>query len=175
MQLSIPSGMSRRHFLTHLAGASAMAVPALSLTNSKIKQRAGFGPLLPMVYHAPFPRIRSWKEGTGGDGSAELDVRRYWTDRSGGSEWPDRRDGRDGTSRRDWTGRHDWTGGHDRCNRRDWTDWTEWTEWTEPPNLRRMLVDMIEEYARPTGHADLIRESIDGRVGEGQPPQGSDE
>jgi 4-aminobutyrate aminotransferase len=49
---------------------------ALSLTNSKIKQRAGFGPLLPMVYHAPFPRIRSWKEGSGGDGSAELEVLR---------------------------------------------------------------------------------------------------
>jgi 4-aminobutyrate aminotransferase len=47
---------------------------ALSLTNSKIKQRAGFGPLLPMVYHAPYPRIRSWKEGSGGDGSAELEV-----------------------------------------------------------------------------------------------------
>ena len=31
---------------------------ALSLTNSKIKQRAGFGPLLPMVHHAPFPRPR---------------------------------------------------------------------------------------------------------------------
>ena len=35
--------------------------------------------------------------------------------------------------------------------------------------MRRMLVDMIEEYARHTGHADLIRESIDGLVGEGQP------
>ncbi|MEO8251004.1 MAG: acetyl ornithine aminotransferase family protein [Chloroflexota bacterium] len=49
---------------------------ALSLTNSKLKQRAGFGPLLPMVYHAPFPRVRSWREGSGGDGSAELDVLR---------------------------------------------------------------------------------------------------
>jgi len=49
---------------------------ALSLTNSKIKQRAGFGPLLPMVYHAPYPRIRSWREGSGGDGSAELEVLR---------------------------------------------------------------------------------------------------
>jgi 4-aminobutyrate aminotransferase len=47
---------------------------ALSLTNSKIKQRAGFGPLLPMVHHAPFPRIRAWREGSGGDGSAELEV-----------------------------------------------------------------------------------------------------
>ena len=44
-----------------------------------------------------------------------------------------------------------------------------WSEWTEKPNLRRMLVDMVEEYARHTGHADLIRESIDGLVGEGQP------
>ena len=31
------------------------------------------------------------------------------------------------------------------------------------------MVDMIEEYARHTGHADLIRESIDGLVGEGAP------
>jgi len=37
------------------------------------------------------------------------------------------------------------------------------------PTVRVMLLDMIEEYARHTGHADLIRESIDGLVGEGQP------
>jgi 4-aminobutyrate aminotransferase len=49
---------------------------SLSLTNSKIKQRAGFGPLLPMVYHAPFPRVRAWREGSGGDGSAELEYLR---------------------------------------------------------------------------------------------------
>ncbi len=49
---------------------------ALSLTNSKIKQRAGFGPLLPMVHHAPFPRVRSWRERRGGDGSAELEILR---------------------------------------------------------------------------------------------------
>jgi uncharacterized protein DUF664 len=35
--------------------------------------------------------------------------------------------------------------------------------------LRRLLVDMIEEYARHTGQADLIRESVDGRVGEDPP------
>ncbi len=39
----------------------------------------------------------------------------------------------------------------------------------EAPNLRRLVVDMIEEYARHTGHADLIRESIDGLVGEDPP------
>jgi hypothetical protein len=38
------------------------------------------------------------------------------------------------------------------------------------PSIRRLLVDMIEEYARHTGHADLLRESIDGRVGEDPPP-----
>jgi uncharacterized damage-inducible protein DinB len=48
-----------------------------------------------------------------------------------------------------------------------------WSESTEPPNLRRMLVDMVEEYARHTGHADLIRESIDGLVGEGLPHEGA--
>ena len=34
------------------------------------------------------------------------------------------------------------------------------------PNLRRQLIDMIEEYARHVGHADLLREAIDGLVGE---------
>ena len=43
------------------------------------------------------------------------------------------------------------------------------SDWTERPNLRRVLVDLIEEYARHTGHADLIRESIDGLVGEVAP------
>lgn len=33
-------------------------------------------------------------------------------------------------------------------------------------SLRRLLFDLLEEYGRHTGHADLIRESIDGRVGE---------
>ncbi|MGV8967742.1 MAG: DUF664 domain-containing protein [Cellulomonas sp.] len=31
------------------------------------------------------------------------------------------------------------------------------------------MVDMIEEYGRHTGHADLIREAFDGRVGEDPP------
>jgi hypothetical protein len=38
-------------------------------------------------------------------------------------------------------------------------------------NLRRLLCDLIEEYGRHTGHADLIREAVDGRVGE-DPPGG---
>jgi pimeloyl-ACP methyl ester carboxylesterase len=37
------------------------------------------------------------------------------------------------------------------------------------PSLRRLLIDMIEEYARHVGHADLIRESVDGLVGEDPP------
>lgn len=40
------------------------------------------------------------------------------------------------------------------------------------PTLRRMLVDLIEEYARHTGHADIIRESVDGLTGEDPPAQG---
>jgi uncharacterized damage-inducible protein DinB len=32
--------------------------------------------------------------------------------------------------------------------------------------LRELLVHMIEEYARHCGHADLLRERIDGRVGQ---------
>jgi uncharacterized damage-inducible protein DinB len=34
------------------------------------------------------------------------------------------------------------------------------------PNLRWILIHMIEEYARHCGHADLLRERIDGSVGD---------
>jgi Protein of unknown function (DUF664) len=34
------------------------------------------------------------------------------------------------------------------------------------PTLRRYMIDVIEEYARHVGHADLLRESVDGLVGE---------
>jgi uncharacterized damage-inducible protein DinB len=37
------------------------------------------------------------------------------------------------------------------------------------PSLRRILIDLIEEYARHVGQADLIRESVDGLVGEDPP------
>ena len=36
-------------------------------------------------------------------------------------------------------------------------------------SLRRLLADLIEEYARHTGHADLLREQVDGGTGEGAP------
>ena len=74
--------LARHH--THRPGLIAFegafhgrTMGALSLTNSKIRQRAGFGPLLPMVYHAPFPRQRTWREGSGGDGSARAWVLRH--------------------------------------------------------------------------------------------------
>ena len=38
------------------------------------------------------------------------------------------------------------------------------------PSLRRLICDLIEEYGRHTGHADLLREAVDGRVGEDPPP-----
>jgi hypothetical protein len=39
------------------------------------------------------------------------------------------------------------------------------------PSLRRLVCDLIEEYGRHTGHADLLREAVDGLVGE-DPPAG---
>jgi len=39
------------------------------------------------------------------------------------------------------------------------------------PSLRRLVCDLIEEYGRHTGHADLLREAADGLVGE-DPPAG---
>lgn len=36
---------------------------------------------------------------------------------------------------------------------------------SQPISLREVLVIMIDEYARHCGHADLLRERIDGRIG----------
>lgn len=50
-------------------------------------------------------------------------------------------------------------GGLDRLARKPWPN-------GEAPSLRWILFHMIEEYARHNGHADLIRESVDGQTGE---------
>jgi uncharacterized damage-inducible protein DinB len=50
-------------------------------------------------------------------------------------------------------------GGLDRLAARGWSDGRK-------PNVRWILTHMIEEYARHNGHADLIRESVDGQTGE---------
>ena len=50
-------------------------------------------------------------------------------------------------------------GGLEQLARRTWPD-------GRAPSLRWILVHLIEEYARHNGHADLIRESVDGLTGE---------
>jgi uncharacterized damage-inducible protein DinB len=50
-------------------------------------------------------------------------------------------------------------GGLDRPAEVRWPDGTA-------PSLRWIVVHMIEEYARHNGHADLIREAVDGETGE---------
>jgi uncharacterized damage-inducible protein DinB len=50
-------------------------------------------------------------------------------------------------------------GGLARPAHRAWAD-------GRSPSLRWIVVHMIEEYARHNGHADLLRESIDGSTGE---------
>jgi uncharacterized damage-inducible protein DinB len=50
-------------------------------------------------------------------------------------------------------------GGLEQLARRTWPD-------GRAPSLRWILTHMIEEYARHNGHADLLRESVDGQTGE---------
>ena len=50
-------------------------------------------------------------------------------------------------------------GGPDQLAARKWSD-------GRAPSLRWILCHMIEEYARHNGHADLIREAVDGVTGE---------
>ena len=54
-------------------------------------------------------------------------------------------------------------GGLEQSSRMVWQD-------GRSPNLRRVLTDLVAEYSRHAGHADLFREAIDGLVGE-DPPQ----
>jgi uncharacterized damage-inducible protein DinB len=50
-------------------------------------------------------------------------------------------------------------GGLDQLARRTWPD-------GRAPSLRWIICHMVEEYARHNGHADLIREAVDGLTGE---------
>jgi uncharacterized damage-inducible protein DinB len=50
-------------------------------------------------------------------------------------------------------------GGLDRLAKRGWPD-------GRSPSLRWIVCHMIEEYARHNGHADFLRESVDGLTGE---------
>jgi hypothetical protein len=50
-------------------------------------------------------------------------------------------------------------GGLERPARQPWPDGSS-------PSLRWIVIHMIEEYARHNGHADLLRESVDGQTGE---------
>jgi uncharacterized damage-inducible protein DinB len=54
------------------------------------------------------------------------------------------------------------TGGLDQLIKHTWPD-------GRTPSLRRIMIDVIEEYARHVGHADLLREAVDGLVGEDPP------
>ena len=50
-------------------------------------------------------------------------------------------------------------GGLDRAANQPWAS-------GEAPSLRWIMLHMIEEYARHNGHADLLREAVDGETGE---------
>jgi uncharacterized damage-inducible protein DinB len=50
-------------------------------------------------------------------------------------------------------------GGLDRLAVRTWPD-------GRAPSLRWIMLHMVEEYARHNGHADLLREAVDGETGE---------
>jgi hypothetical protein len=73
-----------------------------------------------------------------------------------------------------------WDGAVERCRARfeaalamDGPDQLVHASWPDGQHasLRRLLCDLIEEYGRHTGHADLLREAVDGQTGE-EPPAG---
>ncbi|MFI7130748.1 DinB family protein [Nonomuraea sp. NPDC050153] len=114
-------------------------------------------------------------------------VEDYWFSRSlRGGDWPPPWDTVDWQADRDW----DWSSAADDSPEQLFALWQEavsrsrsavaealadgdlgqlarrsWAD-GQAPSLRWILCHMIEEYARHNGHADLIRESVDGLTGE---------
>jgi uncharacterized damage-inducible protein DinB len=100
-------------------------------------------------YHAPWDTVdwkadRDWEWRTAADDSPE-ELRAIW------QEAVDRS--------RSLVAEALARGGLDQLAQRTWAD-------GRAPSLRWILCHMIEEYARHNGHADLIRESVDGETGE---------
>jgi uncharacterized damage-inducible protein DinB len=100
-------------------------------------------------YHAPWDTVdweadRDWEWHTAAHDSPE-DLRAIWQEAVARS----RSLADDALTR----------GGLDQLAQRTWSD-------GRAPSLRWIVCHMIEEYARHNGHADLIRESIDGETGE---------
>lgn len=50
-------------------------------------------------------------------------------------------------------------------------DVSQWPGRSYDCNFRWVLAHMLEETARHTGHADILREMIDGKIGQGYSPQ----
>ena len=50
------------------------------------------------------------------------------------------------------------------ARRHDWSELVTW--YGEELEVRDVMVHLVEEYARHIGHADLLRECIDGRTGQ---------
>jgi len=109
------------------------------------------------------------------------DVERSWfRDYMAGQDAPDRY-----SSREDPDGAWDNAGADPAMVEEAWAAWREECAWTDAfvaaapdlelpgsrpsdmhTNLRQVLIHLIEEYARHNGHADLLRERVDGRVGQ---------
>ena len=65
----------RDKFIAFSGAFHGRTLGALSLTGSKVVQRKGFGPLIPGVYHAPYPDSYRRPEGTTAEDHAVACVR----------------------------------------------------------------------------------------------------
>ena len=138
-------GLSDEQLRTRLQHPTAMTLAGMLEHLARVEDHwfsdvvAEGGPQQPW---ASMPWAAEWEGALGRTGS---DLRRLWSDAVERSDAVVRRelaepDGLDRT--------HPAWGGQGR------------------PSLRWVLVHMIEEYARHNGHADLLREQIDGETGE---------
>jgi 4-aminobutyrate aminotransferase len=64
----------RQNIIAFLGGFHGRSLGALSLTASKAIQRRGFGPMMPGVYHAPFPDTYRSAPGTTPDACADASI-----------------------------------------------------------------------------------------------------
>ena len=64
-----------------------------------------------------------------------------------------------------WAGGGGALAGDRSARRRRWTSSAHNARWGEDVSLRLVMLHLIHEYARHNGHADFLREGVDGTVG----------
>jgi hypothetical protein len=130
-------------------GASTLTLGGLLTHLAAVEELLSTRRLTGEPMGAPWENLDDWESTFGADGTSPAEPYALW-------------DGAVERSRVRFAAALD-QGGLDQLVHLAWPDGRH-------ASLRRLICDLLEEYGRHTGHADLLREAVDSRVGEDPPP-----